>query len=208
MTPLARWVQGEWLTRRTAEGFRALLRPVSRSVRQPFHHSDGQERHDCCSPRGMHPFPHRYQVGSTVGPEGDVVLLSDGLPTLRTATPPEFDGPGGKWSPETLLVAAVVDCFVLTFRGIARGSKMPWVSLDVDCVGTLERLDRVTRFTRFDLRARIVIPDGGSEDQARRLLTRAEETCLITRSLTGAAHLEIAIVGQHQSTALDAAQPA
>lgn len=141
----------------------------------------------------MHPFPHRYVVSSTATPEDDIVLTSDGIPPLTTVTPPEFDGPGGLWSPETLLVAAVADCFVLTFRGIARASRMSWVSVSVTCEGTLERPDRVTQFTRFDLRATVVLPPEASEDQARRILTRAEDTCLITRSLKGETHLHIAV---------------
>ena len=59
--------------------------------------------------------------------------------------------------------------------------------------GTLERPDRVTQFTRFDLRATVVLPPEVSEEQARRILTRAEETCLITRSLKGETHLHIAV---------------
>jgi organic hydroperoxide reductase OsmC/OhrA len=141
----------------------------------------------------MHPFPHRYVVSSTAAPEDNIVLRSDGIPPVTTATPPEFDGPGGLWSPETLLVGAVVDCFLLTFRGIARASGMPWVSVSATCEGTLERRDRVAQFTRFDLRATVVLPPGVSESQARRILTRAEETCLITRSLNGETHLHIAV---------------
>lgn len=141
----------------------------------------------------MHPFPHRYLVSSTASPDGDIVLESEGLPELATVTPPEFDGPGGKWSPETLLVASVADCFVLTFRGIAKASKMPWSRVSAECVGTLERPDRVTQFTRFDLSATLVLPPDVSEEQARRILTRAEETCLVTRSLKAETHLAIEI---------------
>ena len=139
----------------------------------------------------MHPFPHRYVVSSTATPEDSIELQSPGIPSLVTATPPEFDGPGGLWSPETLLVAAVADCFLLTFRGIARASKMPWISVSVTCEGTLERPDRVSQFTRFDLHATVTLPPEVRPDQARRILTRAEETCLITRSLKGATHLHI-----------------
>ena len=141
----------------------------------------------------MHPFPHHYVVSSCLSPEGDVVLESEGIPPLATVTPPEFDGPGGKWSPETLLVAAVADCYLLTFRGIAKASRMRWISLSVECRGTLERPDRYSQFTRFDIRASLVLPPEANEEQARRILTRAEETCLITRSLTAQAHLDITI---------------
>ena len=144
----------------------------------------------------MHPFPHHYRVSSVTRPDGDVLLESEGIPSLATVTPPEFDGPGGQWSPETLLVAAVADCYLLTFRGIARASRMPWVTVSVECLGTLERPEKVTRFTRFDLRATLVLPPEVSEDQARRILARAEETCLITRSLSGETHLAVDIERQ------------
>jgi len=141
----------------------------------------------------VHPFPHRYVVSSVTLPDGKVVLESAGIPPLATVTPPEFDGPGGEWSPETLLVAAVADCFVLTFRGISKASRMPWTRLSVECIGTLERPERYSRFTRFDIRASLMLPADGSEDQGRRILMRSEETCLITRSLTAETHLEIEI---------------
>jgi len=57
----------------------------------------------------MHPYPHLYTVQASASPEGDVPLACAGLPTLTTAPPAEFDGPGDRWSPETLLVGAVAD---------------------------------------------------------------------------------------------------
>jgi organic hydroperoxide reductase OsmC/OhrA len=139
----------------------------------------------------MHPFPHHYSITTTAVPAGAIVLSSEGIPDLSTATPPEFDGPGGQWSPETMLVGAVADCFALTFRGIARASRFPWITLKCDVVGTLERPEGVTRFTEFRIHAQLTIPEDASVEQARRILTRAEETCLITRSLNAPAHLVI-----------------
>ena len=69
----------------------------------------------------MHPFPHHYSVVAKADAQGDVALESQRLPTIPSAPPTEFGGPGNRWSPETLFVAAVADCFVLTFRGISRG---------------------------------------------------------------------------------------
>ena len=139
----------------------------------------------------MHPLPHHYRVTATASQNGDIPVTSAGLPPLATAAPIEFDGPGGRWSPEELLVAAVADCFALTFRGIARASKFEWTHLRCDVTGTLERIDRVTQFTRIDLTAHVQIPDAAHEDQARRIAIKAEETCLITRSLKAGVFLEV-----------------
>ena len=79
---------------------------------------------------------------------------------------------------------------VLTFRGIAGLSRFSWVSLECNVTGTVDRVDRVTQFTAFEVRARLRVPSDANEEQARRLLTKAEETCLVTNSLKVRPHLE------------------
>jgi len=138
----------------------------------------------------MQDFPHHYSVVAIGEASGDVALEGSRLPTLRSASPAEFDGPGDRWSPETLLVAAVADCFVLTFRAVAHASKMSWATLRCEVGGTLDRVDRATQFTRFDIRAQLQVPAGTNVEQARRALEKTEHVCLISNSLKAAIHLE------------------
>ncbi len=138
----------------------------------------------------MEPFPHHYTVTASANFEGDVSLDAQRLPRVVSAPPTEFSGPGDRWSPETLLVAAVADCLVLTFRAIAVASKLSWTSLTCKAVGTLDRVDRVMQFTAFAVRARLSVASETNKEQALRLLTRAEQTCLITNSLKAKCQLE------------------
>jgi len=131
-------------------------------------------------------------VGAT--PEGEVRLGADGLPDLASMPPPEFDGPGGYWSPETLLVAAVADCFTLSFRSIARASRLEWRELTAEVNGVLERSDGVARFTRFDTHAELVVPAGTDPARARSLLEKAEKICLVSNSLSAVRHLECEVI--------------
>jgi organic hydroperoxide reductase OsmC/OhrA len=142
----------------------------------------------------MHPYPHVYRVTAAASAEGTVTLGSQGLADIASMPPPEFDGPPGYWSPETLLAAAVVDCFVLSFRSVARAGKLQWHSLSADCEGVLERVEGVTRFTRYTTRARLVVPAGTDVAKARASLERAEKVCLISNSLNGERHLECDVV--------------
>lgn len=131
----------------------------------------------------MQAYPHRYDVHAGAETAGSVLLHSEGFPTLTTAPPPQFGGPGDQWSPETLLVAAAADCFILTFRAIATASKLEWRHLDCDAEGVLDRTEGVARFTELHLRARLMLPAAGDTDRARRLLEKAEASCLVTSSL-------------------------
>lgn len=137
----------------------------------------------------MQQLPHHYSVSAAAEAEGEVTLESGGLPSLRTAPPPQFGGPGDRWSPETLLMAAVAGCFILTFRAIAAASKLPWSSLKCEVEGTLDRVERVMQFTEILVRASLRVPADTDQARAQRLMERAEQTCLVTQSLKGKAML-------------------
>lgn len=138
-------------------------------------------------------FPHHYQVVASVGPDGEVLLASADLEPLHSAAPIEFDGPGNLWSPETLLVGAMADCFALTFRAVARTAGLPWLALRCEAVGTLERELGNSKFVAFTIHARLRVPAGADVEAAERALHRAEAGCLISNSLSGRRELAVAI---------------
>lgn len=145
----------------------------------------------------MHPYPHTYSASAAAQATGLVTVASPQLPDLRTAPPPEFDGPGDVWSPETLLCAAVADCFILTFRAVSRAAHLEWLRLDCRVEGVLERVDRVSQFTRFTTFADLVVPPQSDTGSARKLLEQAEHGCLIANSLRGTRALETHITVNH-----------
>lgn len=137
----------------------------------------------------MQDFPHHYHVTANAGTAGNVALETQGIPQLVSAPPAEFGGPGDQWSPEHLLVASVADCFILTFRAIAQASRLEWSGLECSAEGILERVDRVTSFTGFNIKATLQVPGGTDPAKAERLLAKAEEACMITNSLKAETHL-------------------
>ena len=83
------------------------------------------------------------------------------MPELRTAPPPEFDGPGDAWSPEHLLLASVETCFLFTLRAVAQASRIEFEACDVTVEGTVDRSDGVTRFTE-------IVPAAAAQARARK----------------------------------------
>ncbi|MEQ1801185.1 MAG: OsmC family protein [Gammaproteobacteria bacterium] len=142
----------------------------------------------------MQPYPHIYRASATGTATGPVPIASTGLPAIGTAPPAEFDGPGDAWSPETLLVASIADCFILTFRGVSRAATFSWDGLECVVEGTLERVAGVTRFSRFTTRATLTVGSSADHAKARELLERAEKVCLVANSLLGERLLEIEVV--------------
>lgn len=141
----------------------------------------------------MQQLPHHYAV-SVSGKQGGLLsVTSNGLPGLSAAPPAEFDGPGDQWSPETLLLSSAASCFVLSFSAVASASKFEWTALKCEAIGTLERVDRVTSFTRLDYHVTLTLADTSKFESAEKLLHKAESVCLISNSLNAKIGLVITI---------------
>jgi len=144
----------------------------------------------------MHPYPHTYIASAEGEPSGLVGVTSTHLPRLETAAPPQFDGPGGVWSPETLLCASLADCFILTFRAMSRAAQLKWLRLECQVAGVLERVERTSQFTRFTTLAKLLVPLGTDLGAARKLLEQAEHGCLVANSLRGSRSLEAQVIAE------------
>jgi peroxiredoxin-like protein len=144
----------------------------------------------------MKPLPHRYEVHLTGSQSGYAELNVPAIPLLRTAPPPEYDGPGDAWSPEHLLLAAVESCFIFTLRAVARMSQVEFASLDLHAVGVVDRRDRVTRFTEIILRPRVTVRAGTERERVIHVLEKTEKACLVSASLSTPVRLEPQIIGE------------
>ena len=142
----------------------------------------------------MQDYPHHYVINADARADGPVSVGGKDLETLSTNPPPQFGGPEGYWSPETMLVASVANCFILTFRAIARASRFEWNSLDCSVDGVMDRVDRELRFTEYHIKATLHVPAGSDESKARRILEKADSNCLITNSLNGIEHVDATVI--------------
>ncbi|HET9031438.1 MAG TPA: OsmC family protein [Dokdonella sp.] len=141
----------------------------------------------------MQAYPHIYRVAGSAELEGAVTLTSAGLDAIESWPPAEFGGPGDAWSPETLLVGAIADCFVLSFRAIARASGLTWTRVQCSVDAKLDRVDGVTRFTDYILNADLHVPADTDIEAAQKALHKAKRSCLISNSLLAEGEL-IAVV--------------
>jgi organic hydroperoxide reductase OsmC/OhrA len=92
-------------------------------------------------------------------------------------------------------MGAVVSCYLLTFRAMARASKIEFASLTVAGEGVVDRADGVMRFTDIVLRPRLTLPAGVDRVRAERTLEKAKGACLVSASLVPALRLEPEIAG-------------
>ena len=113
-----------------------------------------------------------------------IVEADSSIPrTINFAAPPEFGGEPGMWTPEHLLLAGVATCYVATFRGVSKASKLEFHGLEIQVEGTIEKQEGGLRFTKIILRPVVTIHREEDRELAGRLLEKTERGCLIARSI-------------------------
>jgi peroxiredoxin-like protein len=127
---------------------------------------------------------HEYRVQAMcTGPRKGVIRAEAVSRTIPFSAPPEFRGEAGFWTPEHLLVASVVSCFVSTFSGMAEMSRFEFASFCLDAEGLLENESGAWRFAEIKLSPNLTLLKEADRERALRLLEKAEKSCLIARSL-------------------------
>jgi peroxiredoxin-like protein len=118
------------------------------------------------------------------------VISSAGKPDIQVATPPEFKGHGGIWSPEDLFVASVNTCVMTTFLAVAERAGLAFTSYESVAEGRLELVDGKFQFTAITLKPTITLPANGDAIKAKELIEKAEANCLISNSMKARVSLE------------------
>lgn len=111
------------------------------------------------------------------------VISCAGKPDVEVATPPEFKGHDGIWSPEDLFVASANICLMTTFLAIAGRAALAFTAYESSAEGRLELVDGKFRFTEITLKPVITLPAGGDAAKAKELIEKAEANCLISNSM-------------------------
>lgn len=142
----------------------------------------------------MQAFPHRYTAAAKGEFSGSISVQSPGVTDLTSKAARQFGGPGDAWSPEALLVAALADCFIFTFRSVTAAALFGWRTLECSAEGVLDKHERAVQFTHFTLKATLTLAPGADAARARRLLRQADRACLIASSLKATRTLVIEII--------------
>lgn len=129
-------------------------------------------------------YPLHFSVAakSTPGTNQTWETLVSKQNSLRAAIPPEFDGPGGGFSPEDFYALAILNCFNATFKVIAEKSKFDFKELVLSGVLTVDRdAHGIPWMSHFALKA---ILSGCSDlERARHLLEKTSQSCLVLNSI-------------------------
>ena len=121
------------------------------------------------------------------------VISCAGKPEIQVATPPEFKGHEGIWSPEDLFVASANICVMTTFLAVAERAGLAFTSYESLAEGKLELVDGKFQFTAITLKPTITLPADADAAKAKELIEKAEANCLVSNSMKAKVTLEVTI---------------
>ncbi|MDE2290645.1 MAG: OsmC family protein [Elusimicrobia bacterium] len=139
------------------------------------------------------PFPHRYETRLRWVQGRAALLSSPGAPELEGAPPPQFDGPQGRWSPETLLLASLDLCLMTTFMALAGRAGLTVLDYQSLAAGSLDRTAAGLAFTRIVQTVRLSVY-GDDVERARGLMEKAKKHCLVSNALRTPPELELEVL--------------
>ena len=124
-----------------------------------------------------------YKTTVTWKEEKKGFLCSFGKETIKIATPPEFQGHEGLWTPEDLFVASVNVCIKTTFLHYAQKNNFEFLRYESEAEGVLERVDEQFLFSEIKVTPKIEVKSEIQIQGAQELIALAEKNCLISNSI-------------------------
>ncbi len=140
-----------------------------------------------------HPFPHRYETTLT-WKSGELSELGSGDRVVIPGGPPsQFDGSDDtRWSPEHLVLAALSQCFMLTWIALNKRSQIPLKGWESKGESVLEKTKEGLVFTSFKVTVTMKT-DAARVEEARKLMDTAKRFCIIANALKTPASLEAVV---------------
>lgn len=111
-------------------------------------------------------------------------IEADGKPLLRGSADAEFRGDPERWNPEGFLLAALSECHMLSYLGLAPAAGVTVVGYTDTARGSMAtHADASGEFTEAVLRPHVTVAEESMAGAAAELHKRANEKCFIARSV-------------------------
>ena len=148
---------------------------------------------------------HTFQTETVWRHERECRVSARDNPDLTVATPPEFGGPEGMWSPEELFVASVGSCLLSTFLYFAYRFELAFESYSSTSTGTMEKTSQGFRFTGIDVVIAVTVSDDKATKKAfsLRLKEKMEKYCPVSASLDCPVRLVLEIASKSEQQGED-----
>ena len=124
----------------------------------------------------------------SIGPSGVQTTWINSLDHSRSCEPitmvipPEFEGPGGTYSPEDLYLLSLLNCYLATFKYVAEKSRLEFGEIKGDGILYVEKgEEKAPWMRRAELHFMLKAPK--QPERALALMEKTKNNCMIINSV-------------------------
>lgn len=137
---------------------------------------------------------HFYLKADWPGGRNNVGYIDAGKLQTKVSIPPEMDGPGVGTNPDEMLLGAAATCYVITLGAMIERANLPLQEMSLESEGIVEVKNNVITYKKIIHKPTVTLTNQASEknyQMLKKLIERAEESCMISRALKGNVKIEL-----------------
>lgn len=144
----------------------------------------------------MSAYPKIFTVTS-IGSSGVSTLWESSLvdkecSPIAMAIPPEFEGPGGTYSPEDLYAMSLMNCYLATFKYIAEKSKLHYETIEGRATLLVNPgADKTPWMEQVSIK--ISLNGAATPERAMSILNKTKSHCMIINSVKTQVDFEFSV---------------
>lgn len=141
-------------------------------------------------------FPMKFEVAahSQAGIANNWVAQVGHLPSIPSAIPPEFMGPGGGYSPEDLFGIAVINCLIATYKVYCEKANITFAEIKARAEVKVDKEPSSTSFHISQIDVFMDITGASDVDKAKKILESAIKDCAISNSIKSCKSFHINVI--------------
>jgi peroxiredoxin-like protein len=112
----------------------------------------------------------------------------------KISIPPEMDGPGIGTNPDEMLLGAAATCYIITLAAMIERANLPLKEMALESEGIVDVTNGVFTYKKIIHCPTVALTDNASEKDytlLRKLVQKAEKSCMISRAIQGNVELEL-----------------
>lgn len=125
------------------------------------------------------------------GLRNDVGTINTANLHTKISIPPEMDGPGIGTNPDEMLLGAAATCYIITLAAMLERSNIEKESLTMTSEGIVDITNGIITYKKIFHRPHLVLCSEKDLGVARKLVQKAESSCMISRALKGNVEIEL-----------------
>ncbi|MEN2767231.1 OsmC family protein [Ornithinibacillus xuwenensis] len=112
----------------------------------------------------------------------------------KISIPKEMDGPGVGTNPDEMLLGAAATCYIITLAAMIERASLPLKEMALESEGIVDVTKGVFTYKKIIHRPTVALTDeagDGDYQLVKKLVEKAEKSCMISRAIQGNVELEL-----------------